>query len=396
MESKVYLLSVFFLLASCANEKKISVWEDLATPEMTNGQIPNISVSPNGTPVISWVENNEKVSTLFSSKFINEKWTEPTVVAKGSDWFINWADFPKVCPLSNDTYSAHFLKKTPGDWHSYSIYQTFSKDSGKTWMEPKRLHNDSTETEHGFVSSVYGNGEFVLAWLDGRNYGDSTKEDAMSFRTATFDNKGVKTEDYLLDDRTCDCCQTTGVMADNGPVFFYRDRSESELRDISYVRKVDGVWESPKKLAFDGWVIEGCPVNGPSAAARGNNITVAWFTAPDGMGAVKTAFSSDGGETFTKPMEVSTDETHGRVGTILTKENVSWIIWLQMVGNQTKWVVRGVNKEGKMTKIIPVGNAVTSRTGGFPSLIEKGNEIWACFYLPDEGINILKMKKPLL
>lgn len=396
MTSRIYILFAVLLFAGCAKKEESKVWTSVPVPENNFGQIPNLSISPEGTAVLSWVESNENISTLFSSKYINSEWTKPLAVAKGEDWFVNWADFPKVCPLSDDLYSAHFLKKTPGNWHSYSVYQTFSKDSGSTWGEPKRLHDDSTETEHGFVSTVHGKDQSVMAWLDGRNYADTTLEDAMTFRSATFDAKGNKIEEVVLDDRTCDCCQTTGVMTDEGPMFFYRDRSESEMRDISYVRRVNGEWTSPVKLAFDGWVIEGCPVNGPSAAANGNNVAVSWFTAPDGMGVVKMAYSSDAGKTFTKPLEISTEETHGRVGTILTKENVTWVIWLQKSKEQTSWVVRGVNTKGEMSKIIPVGKAVTSKTGGFPSLIEKGGEIWACFYLPDAGINIIKMKKPLL
>jgi len=42
----------------------------------------------------------------------------------------------------------------------------------------------------------------------------------------------------------------------------------------------------------DGWVINGCPVNGPRTDAHGNNLAVAWFSAAEPTSrAVNVAFS---------------------------------------------------------------------------------------------------------
>ena len=62
---------------------------------------------------------------------------------------------------------------------------------------------------------------------------------------------------------------TIGVMSEAelrrlGPVAVYRDRSPEEIRDISVVRLVDGVWTEPAPVHADNWMIEGCPVNGPA------------------------------------------------------------------------------------------------------------------------------------
>ena len=101
----------------------------------------------------------------------------------------------------------------------------------------------------------------------------------MTLRAAIVSERGEVSKDILLDNRSCDCCQTTAAITTNGPVVIYRDRSEEEIRDISIVRQVEGKWTAPKVIHSDNWQINGCPVNGPKVASLGNNLAVAWFTA---------------------------------------------------------------------------------------------------------------------
>ena len=52
-------------------------------------------VSKNGSLSLSWISSNaKKEATLNFSQFKNGGWIEPKKIASGSDWFVNWADFP--------------------------------------------------------------------------------------------------------------------------------------------------------------------------------------------------------------------------------------------------------------------------------------------------------------
>ena len=84
---------------------------------------------------------------------------------------------------------------------------------------------------------------------------------------------------YEIDARVCDCCGTAAVALADGGLLVYRDRSVGDVRDIAIVRIRDGGFEPPRIVHADGWVIRGCPVNGPALAMRDDRVAVLWFTA---------------------------------------------------------------------------------------------------------------------
>ena len=68
----------------------------------------------------------------------------------------------------------------------------------------------------------------------------------MTLRAAFIDKKGNKINEWELDGRVCDCCQTTAAITNDGPVVVYRDRSDDEVRDMSIVRYVNGCLDFAK------------------------------------------------------------------------------------------------------------------------------------------------------
>ncbi len=162
-----------------------------------------------------------------------------------------------------------------------------------------------------------GDGFAAGVWLDGRGMtaaaADAEPEGAMSLRATTVGRDGGLGPDVRLDDRTCECCQTSLVRTRRGLVAAYRDRSEREIRDIAVVRFVDGAWTPPSFVAVDSFYFPGCPVNGPQLSARGDTVVVAWFTAPERRPAVYAAYSFDGGASFGRPQRVDDGDPLGRV-----------------------------------------------------------------------------------
>ncbi len=129
--------------------------------------------------------------------------------------------------------AAHWLPKTGEDYYAYDINITQSSNGGKTWEAPFSPHDDGVKSDHGFVSMLpWDDNRFFVTWLDGRN-NFTTKE--MMLRFALFDNDGLLYNEQAFDNRVCDCCQTSAVRTKNGAVVVYRDRSEEEVRDISYI-----------------------------------------------------------------------------------------------------------------------------------------------------------------
>ena len=269
-------------LASCASEpenKQIDITRSplaIESPADSMSAEPYLFTDKNGIVFLSWIEKDSFNSTLKYSSLHNEKWSEPAVIASGNDWFVNWADYPVIATDGSDNMVSHFLQKSEKGTYTYDVKLTTSNDQGKSWSSPAILHDDGKKAEHGFVSIVPYGENYFISWLDGRNAAMEGGEGhhgghhgQMTIRAAIVDKSGKKINEWELDDRVCDCCQTSAAITDNGPVVVYRDRSDSEIRDISIVRFVNGQWTAPKTIFADNWKIEGCPVNGPRIAEIG-------------------------------------------------------------------------------------------------------------------------------
>src|SRR5690606_10238858 len=99
----------------------------------------------------------------------DSSWSAPVVIASGSNWFVNWADYPLLAVDGNDHLIAHYLKKSGAGTYAYDVEYISSADRGKSWSAPKVLHDDGKQAEHGFVSIINSGENYFISWLDGRN-----------------------------------------------------------------------------------------------------------------------------------------------------------------------------------------------------------------------------------
>jgi len=217
----------------------------------------------------------------------------------------------------------------------------------------------------------YSDDLISIVWLDGRNYSkhynDGIKKE-MTLRYATINKSGKVSNDKLLDSRVCDCCQTSAVRTQNGLIVVYRDRSKWEIRDIYYVRYKNGAWSKPQLLTADGWIINGCPVNGPAIDATGKNVAVAWYTAAKQVPKIKVVFSNDEGLSFGSPFRVDDGKPIGRVDVILLSEETALVSWIELNDSEAELRVRKVKRDGSMDKSMMVTILSAARAGGFPQM----------------------------
>jgi hypothetical protein len=310
-------------------------------------------------------------------------WSEAQTVAQGENWFVNWADFPSVINLKDGSLAAPWLVKNGSSTYAYDVNISRSKDGGKNWNKPIVPHRDNRQTEHGFVSLIpLPDGRLGAVWLDGRNMKDMKETDEhapaaanMTLRYAAIDVDGKLSDEAQLDERVCECCQTSAAVTSEGPIAVYRDRSPSEVRDIYIVRQVNGGWTTPQPIFADNWQINGCPVNGPAVAADGARVVVAWFTGAANAPRVRIAFSQDAGATFNQPIQVDDGETVGRVDTLLLPDGSALVCWLSgnVEGGAIK--VRRVRANGLVGPSAVIAQTDISRSSGFPRMARLGDEV---------------------
>jgi hypothetical protein len=234
-------------------------------------------------------------------------------------------------------------------------------------------HRDATDTEHGFVSMApWDGGALGLLWLDGR---DTARAGPTALAHTTLTPDGRLGPETIVDARVCDCCQTDVTQADGALVVVYRDRSPDEVRDIAVRRFTGGRWTEPHTLAGDGWQIQGCPVNGPSVAALGRSVAVAWFTAAQETPRVKVAFSSDSAGSFGAPVVVDGGRPLGQVDVVLSGPDTALVSWLEQRPGGSSLMLREVRRDGRRGEPLTVAEAGPARSSGFPRMVAVAGEV---------------------
>jgi hypothetical protein len=308
---------------------------------------------------MSWMERQDDGATLRYSKYGDDRWQTPVDVVTDSQMFVNWVDLPGVLATSADELLAYWLSNSSEGVHTYQVLTSQSSDQGKTWTQPTSPHTYSSTTQHGFVSTFPAASGTGLMWLDSRN---STAE-GTTLRSAVVAPDGALSDEMLLDDLVCDCCPTNIAVSSKGPVAIYRNRSVDEIRDIYVARQLQGQWQTGVAIANDGWMIDGCPVNGPAIAADGDMVVVAWFTGANNEPTVKTAVSTNAGKSFSEPVIISNNAPLGRVGVAVIDARTYVVSWLEPDRKETFAInIRGLTANGQLGPIRTVGRTAVTRT----------------------------------
>jgi hypothetical protein len=384
--AKLILLFLAITLAFSCSTTPSSFVTTIPSPASLESSEPFLATH-NNIVYLSWIETQDTTSVFKYATLDGDNWSTPKTIASGTSWFVNWADYPTVA-VNEGSFAAHYLDESGPGKYSYDAKYIMSAD-GNTWGTPMLLNEDGKDAEHGFVTIIPYRENFFITWLDGRNAAMEGMDHggmhgAMSLRAAIVDKTGKKLNEWMLDDRTCDCCQTTAAITSNGPVVIYRDRSDDEIRDMSIVRWSINEWTKPASIYEDHWRINGCPVNGPRVSASENDLAVAWFSAPGDSTQVKVVFSNDGGVTFSKPVQLNRTQTSGRIDVELINEHDAAVSWLE---NDSLQVVL-VSREGIKRSPIAVAPVSSSRASGFPQMTRAGSRL--IFAWTDVGTKSVK------
>jgi len=254
--------SCAYQTASPHENAQMRLWvRRIASPAVGRCAEPFVARGTDGHAWLSWVERKKGGGhALRVSSFGSGTWSPVRTVAEGTNWFVNWADFPSVAANEAGMLAAHWLEQNGDGSYAYGIRVSCSSDGGVTWGNPFWIHEDRSPSEHGFASlaPLPGN-RFAAVWLDGR---EMSGGGPMTMRATVFGPEGPLGRETRLDERVCECCCTAAVAIGDALVAIYRDRSDLEIRDISVVRFRPGSqpgsgWTSPATCHADLWRIPG-------------------------------------------------------------------------------------------------------------------------------------------
>lgn len=370
----------------------------LAVPAPDVTAQPNLTVDRRGRVWLSWLESRiergpdgqmigrgQGGHRFQLSSLQGDRWSAPVTIAEGANFVANWADFPSVFATRSGLLAAHWLARgASGGAYAYGVRLSTSADDGRTWSKPMTPHRDQSPQEHGFVSFFEAPGsDLGLVWLDGREMsgghgapsgGGGHSPGSMTLRATTVTG-GQLGPEMLVDSRVCDCCQTSAARTDTGVIVAYRDRSDTEIRDISVSRFVNGAWSEPARVHADNWQINACPVNGPVIAASGRTVAVAWYTMAGGAPQAKVAFSTDGGASFAAPVVLNQQPTYGRLGLTMLAADRVLVSSIERGDPRARLLVRDVRRDGRVGDAVQIADASSDRSSGFPRIVVAGGRV---------------------
>jgi hypothetical protein len=191
-----------------------------------------------------------------------------------------------------------------------------------------------------------------------------------------------------VDTRVCECCPTAAAVTSAGPIVAFRNRSDDETRDIYVSRFVDQSWTEPVPVHNDGWHLDGCPINGPALKAKGRDVALAWFTAPNDEGHAFVAFSRNAGETFSPPVRVDEVGSLGRVDVELLSDGSAMVSWIEFADKRATVMVRQVDRSGRRSAATTVTALGANRNSSYPRMARHGNDLLFAWTASEEGTQV--------
>lgn len=347
-------------------------------------QTPSVTTAADGTVLLTW-QRSEPAGVHWRRRGTDGSWTNPRTLVEADDLFVNWADFPMMTAFDGEHLVAGWLQRSSE--HAYGIKLAHSDDGGAKWST-SQLHMHTAGPEYGFVSMTpLSDGRMRAYWLDGRESGGHGGGGAMQLRAATVSPDGAVADRTLVDDRVCDCCQTSAATTDAGPVVVYRDRSDKEVRDIA----IAGPGDRRRTVAADNWTIAGCPVNGPAVAASKAGLVVAWFTAAGNDAKISVAFATNEGD-FSPGVSVGLSRPTGRVDVEWLDDRRALVSFVE----DGLLIARTVDRDGHVGPAWRVAEVPTANASGFPRIARSEDRIvWAFTATTPDGPQVRVAEAPV-
>lgn len=253
-----------------------------------------------GAPVISWAETDKDEHKFFFFSYLNKKdnsFPDRIAVPVEQSSNLHEEGMPKIAIKADGTIVAVYETAAPTEQNKFAGFVKYiqSFDKGKNWTSPLFVHADTTGGKgHSFAAITrLSNGEIGASWLD-VSFGDSKTGRSVKFST-TNGRSGFSGE-TVVDSLACQCCRTAISCDVKGNIsIMFRDIISDSVRDMSVCNSTNNGKTFTKATSFtnDGWVINGCPHNGPSVVNEAGKTYAAWFTGGSRSGVYYASLDND-------------------------------------------------------------------------------------------------------
>ena len=356
---------------------------------------PTTAVGSDGSFYVAWVNHEAKQADVMLGRFdANGKAAgAPVRVNPQAGVATAWrGDPPSVAVAKNGSVYVVWTARVEVDGKKGTdLYLSVSNDSGQTFAAPVKINDDKTPAAHGMHAlDVAEDGRIYVSWLDERNVAapmPSTKADGHHmesnrelFIADSSDGGRTFSRNRKVAAEACPCCKTALAVAADGTVYIsWRHVLPGNFRHIAVTSSSDAgaTFSKPVIVSDDKWMLQGCPVSGPSLAAEGGVLKVLWYAAGEGNApGLYVAESKDKGQSFS-PRQLLAQEGVRGTPVLAANGSADVAIW-EMTGGaaaETKF-----RKLGNESAAISVGTnaelpaAVAGKDGLFVAYVSKVKE----------------------
>ena len=343
----------------------------ISAPEADAAE-PVTATAPDGGFYVAWVNHNANSrSDVMLARFDSEGAAtgSPVMVNQQTGIATAWrGDPPSVAVADESVYVLWTARVESDGKKGTDLYVSVSHDQGKSFAPAVKVNDDKLPGAHGMHSlAVANDGKIYAAWLDERNvrapqpskhagghHMESNRELFISYST---DGGKTFTKNQKVAENVCPCCKTALAVSPDGTLYAsWRQVLPGNFRHIAVASSIDGgaSFSSPVIVSDDKWVLQGCPVSGPSLSIGANGtLKVLWYAAGEGDApGLYFAETRDKARTFSPRIQL-TQETVKGTPAIAAANNRTVAIWQGSVGQQP---------EAKLRELGGVGAAVSVAT----------------------------------
>ena len=330
---------------------------------------PAMASASDGTFYVAWVNHELKQADVMLTRFSADGETlSPSVrVNRQAGAATAWrGDQPSVAVTPDGAvYVLWTARVEDGEKHGTDIYLSTSNDGGRSFVTEVKVNDDKVTGPHGMHSlAVAKDGRIYAGWLDERNvhapkpstkaeghHMESNRDVYLAF--STDGGRSFSANRKVAAD-ACPCCKTALAVAPDGTLYAgWRQVLPGSFRHIAVASSTDGGtnFSTPVIVSDDRWVLQGCPVSGPSLSVDGSsgNLKVVWYAAPEGNApGVYFAESKDKGRSFS-PRQLLAQETVQGTPSLTAGASSSIALW--QTSGKAEAKMRALGSEGAAVSV---------------------------------------------
>ena len=329
------VLPALFLLTSCqhvrssAEAQKTGPQPHQLSANGIDAAEPATAAAPDGTFYVAWVNHDAKQADVMLTRFNSDGAQQGSAVRVNRDQGVatSWRGDQPSLAVGPDgaVYVLWTARVEAEDKQGTDVYLSVSNDRGQSFVSEVKVNDDKEPNAHGMHSlAVATDGRIYAAWLDERNVHEpmpSTKAEGHHMESnrevyVSYSTDGGRTfsANHKVATEACPCCKTALAVAADGTLYAgWRQVLPGSFRHIAVATSTDGGTTFSKAIIVsdDRWVLQGCPVSGPSLSVdrESGNLKVVWYAAGEGSApGVYFAVSNDRGRSFS-PRQLLSQET---------------------------------------------------------------------------------------